>query len=290
MRDLGAAFLTIAVLALGVTNSGPAHAADGCKQDSRTCTEVGGVDDGFVAEGETRSPERPGSAGRPAGGPLPPTYVDRYYTPSCSGNGPGVTANTDLCAGATTACPDPELQYWVFEQTIVRATGQPTGPYVLADTVCLAPDAPQVDPLVAIPALVQRQFQDVVVLKGVPEVSPRPETLVNIPTVFETAADDAYQIPLTLLGQSVVITAAPERWTWTFGDGQTGSTTAKGSRGRVEHEYRTTGDLTAYVTITWSGTFSVNGGPSQPINGTATTTGEPVTVQVRQARSELVRD
>ena len=42
--------------------------------------------------------------------------------------------------------------------------------------------------------------------------------------------------------------------------------------------------------IEWSGTFTINGGPPQPITGTATTTGEPAPVQVREARSELVRD
>ena len=136
----------------------------------------------------------------------------------------------------------------------------------------------------------QRQFQSVVVRKGVADVSPQPETLVNIPTVFTTETDDAYPIPLTLLGQSVVITAEPVRWTWSFGDGESGSTTARGTQGRVEHEYRAAGDRSARVVIEWSGTFTVNGGAPQPITGTATTTGDPATVQVREARSELVRE
>jgi len=147
---------------------------------------------------------------------------------------------------------------------------------------------PGVDPAVAIAALVDRDFQQVVVLKGVPEVSPRPDTLVNIPTIFTTSSPPSYDIPLTLLGQSVVITATAKTWTWHFGDGQSQGTGAAGSQGRVEHVYRQAESRGAYVVIEWSGTFTVNGGPVQQVNGTATTTGDPVAVEVKQARTELV--
>jgi len=44
------------------------------------------------------------------------------------------------------------------------------------------------------------------------------------------------------------------------------------------------------VVIEWSGSFRINGGAAQPISGRATTTGEPIDVEVKQARSELVHD
>ena len=69
------------------------------------------------------------------------------------------------------------------------------------------------------------------VLKGGVEASPGPDTLVNIPTRFSTDAPDSYDIPLTLLGQPVTITATARRWTWHFGDGTTASTTAAGTDG-----------------------------------------------------------
>ena len=147
---------------------------------------------------------------------------------------------------------------------------------------------PAVDPLVAIAALIDRDFQQVVVLKGVPEVSPRPDTLVNIPTIFTTSSPPSYDIPLTLLGQSVVITATAKTWTWHFGDGQSEGTSAPGSKGRVEHVYRQAESRGAHVVIEWTGTFTVNGGPVQQVNGTATTTGDPLAVEVKQARTELV--
>jgi hypothetical protein len=37
-----------------------------------------------------------------------------------------------------------------------------------------------------------------------------------------------------------------------------------------------------------TGTFRVGGGPVQPVTGTATTTGDPVTIAVRQAQAALV--
>ncbi|MEX2290414.1 MAG: hypothetical protein WD794_08840 [Mycobacteriales bacterium] len=185
------------------------------------------------------------------------------------------------------------MRFWVFTREFdVVAAAPVTGWRRVAEpsTVCLGPEDPVVDPVVAIPALVQREFRRVVVVKGVAEVSPRPQTLVNIATVFTTSTPGSYDIPLTLLGRSVVITAMAQRWTWHFGDGGSAATSVQGSQGWVEHEYRRAGDVQAYVVIDWSGSYRVGGGPSRSIAGVATTTGEPVPVQVRQARAELVRE
>lgn len=128
-----------------------------------------------------------------------------------------------------------------------------------------------------------------VVLKGIAQVSPTPETLVNIDTLFTTAAPASYDIPLTVLGQAVVITATAESWTWQFGDGSSARVVAKGTRGLVAHSYVRTAQSTARVDIVWSGTYRIGDDPQiRSVNGTATTTGEPVPVLVRQARSELV--
>ncbi len=156
--------------------------------------------------------------------------------------------------------------------------------------MCLGPNDPavQIDPRIAIAAIVQRDFQRVVVLKGAAQASPQPETLVNIPTRFTTDAPASYDIPLTLLGLPVTITATARRWTWHFGDGTSATTTAPGTGGRVEHVYRSSSELGAHVAIEWSGTYRIGGGPTLPITGTATTVGEPTPLAVRQARTDLV--
>ena len=136
--------------------------------------------------------------------------------------------------------------------------------------------------------MIEREFKRVVVLKGVAQPSPSPETLVNIPTLFTTDAPASYDIPLTLLGQPVTITATARRWTWYFGDGGSASTTAAGTQGRMEHVYRSSTALGAHVVIDWSGTYRIGAGPSLPIDGTASTVGDPAPLAVRQARTDLV--
>ncbi len=221
-------------------------------------------------------------------GPPSPTYVDRVVVPTCTGN----TAYDGgvLCNAAVMTCPvDGEIRFWVFETTIQRSTGKAvpgTGPRMV-DTVCLGPNDPRPDPTVLLPGIVQTQFQSVVVQGGSADVSPRPETLVNIETRFQTDAPASYEIPLTLLGQSVVITATAQSYTWHLDNGDTRVSTRP--KGYLEYVYRKAGSYDVFVSITWSGTFSVNGGPAQPITGTVEVDGEPTAVQVQQARSELVR-
>jgi hypothetical protein len=187
------------------------------------------------------------------------------------------------------------VRVWVYRRTVdSRIAGD--DPAWERDnsppSICLAADDPAVaaaiDPAIAIAAMIESEFQRVVVLKGVAEVSPRPDTLVNIPTIFTTDAPASYDIPLTLLGQPVTITATARKWTWHFGDGTSGTTTATGTRGRTEHVYRRAAPLGPFVVIDWSGTYRIGGGSPLPINGTATTTGDPTPLTVKQARTELV--
>jgi hypothetical protein len=200
-----------------------------------------------------------------------------------------------LCPAATDTCGQPEeVRLWVFTREVDISSGATSAWAMRADPpfVCVGADDPvlALDPTVAIAAMIQRDFQRVVVLKGGVEVSPQPDTLVNIPTRFTTDAPDSYDIPLTLLGQSVTITATARRWTWHFGDGEAASTTAAGTDGLVEHTYRTAASVGAHVVIEWSGTYRIGGGAELPITGTATTVGDAAPLQVKQARSELVHD
>ncbi len=230
-----------------------------------------------------------GPRGRP--GPASPLVTQTRYVPTCSENS-GLDGAV-LCELATTACADAnQTRYWIFQRVLDTRIPGDNPPFVRVlqpPFVCLGPDDPALDPLAAIPALVEREFQRVVVLKGVAEVSPRPETLVNIESIFTATAPARYEIPLTLLGQSVVITATAESWTWHFGDGATTTVTDKTSQGRTTHVYTRAGSLPAHVVISWSGTFRIGADPTvRQVQGTATTTGDPVEVAVQQARSELV--
>ena len=208
--------------------------------------------------------------------------------PTCTGN--SYFDGGVLCNAALEACDEGLIRFWIFEATIVRANGKiapGTWPQ-LVGTTCLGPDEPALDPAVAVPAMVQSEFQSVVVKGGSADVSPKPETLVNVDTRFQTDAPGSYEIPLTLLNQSVVITATAQKYTWHLGNGETRVSTQP--KGYLEYPYRKAGAYELFVSITWSGTFTLNDGPPQPIAGTVEIDGDPTTVQVQQARSELVRD
>lgn len=267
-----------------------------------TCIDVDGNDDAFAGLVITKSGGRTRSAGRSNPPPdgqgtrnvsLPDVTVIRVMKPTCTGNGPD--GGDDLCQAAVTTCAaDGEVRLWVFTREENRLTGATT-PWARVEDppfVCRGAQDPEVvaavDPAVLIAAIVQRDFERVVVLKGVAEVSPRPDTLVNIPTRFTTDAPASYDIPLTLLGQAVTITATARSWTWHFGDGASATTTAAGTQGRIEHVYRNAAPLGAHVVIEWSGTYRIGAGPTLPITGTATTTGNPTAIAVKEARSQLV--
>ena len=292
MRAPFAAATLLAVLAgpLAVTAVADGH---DCKEARGICGRAGDGDFGVGSEQGGGGGGGSGGGGnggvKPVKGPAPTTYVETRHVPTCTGN--TVEDAGVLCGAAVDTCTtEGEIRFWVYRREVTIATGRATDWERAPDTVCLGGDAPELDPAAAVPALVQREFKRVVVLKGEAEVSPSPETLVNVPTRFRTPAPESYDIPLTLLGQSVVITARAERWTWVLGDGTSKSTTARGTGGYVEHAYRTTATREAHVEIEWSGTFRVNGGAPRPILGTATTTGDPAEVVVREAHTELVRD
>ena len=76
--------------------------------------------------------------------------------------------------------------------------------------------------------------------------------------------------------QSVSIVATPVSYTWDWGDGATTTTTDPGAAypdHTVYHKYsRTARGVTITLTTTWTATYSVAGGPPQPVSGTLTTT------------------
>lgn len=265
----------------------PVEASSGCgREQTGICPTVNSSGAGFDvdatdvhgADGTAIEPITTGSG--------PTIRRQTRYAPTCTGN--SADDFGALCSAAMETCPvSGEVRFWVWSRVFDEDVNDWSS-WDLVDTVCLGADDPAIDPAIAVPMTVQREFTSVVVLQGQAEVSPEPDTLVNIPTVFTTSAPASYDIPLTLLGQDVVITATAERYTWHFGDGETGTSTAP--QGRIEHEYATAATVGAYVVIEWSGTFRVNGGASQPITGTASTTGVPTQVEVKQARAELVRD
>lgn len=276
------------------------------------CVDITPGDGGIGVGGRKESPGQPdvpggpgapgesGGEAEPVGrGPQSPTYIEYVYAPSCEGNTPQATGG--LCQGAVVTCPDPaETRYWAWQRTVTRATGAVTAWVRLPGSQCLAvvpdPDNPPVPvraPIEAVPPLVEEEFQQLPLLAGSAEVQPAGVTLVNFPTNFYTEVARAEQFELTILDYAVVVDARVKGYVWHWGDG----TTTKGgpdTRGApypeltVTHTYETAQDRAVRVDVVWGGTFSIEGGPTQPIEGTVTVEGDATDLDVVESRSQLV--
>ena len=115
--------------------------------------------------------------------------------------------------------------------------------------------------------------------------------LSGLPVIFYTDSPTTQTFTVDIRGFSVVIEAKATQYTWHTGDPATPAVVST-DPGRpypnetVEHDYRS-GRYTAYLTVTWGATFTVNGSAPQNVPGTTTTDGPPVTFDVLQARPVL---
>ena len=110
---------------------------------------------------------------------------------------------------------------------------------------------------------------------GVVRQPPGAEALVSRIVIVYTSS--ASQELSTRVGdQDVSVLATPVSYTWGWGDGATTTTTDPGAAypdHTVYHRYsRTARGVTITLTTTWSATYSVAGGPPQPVSGVLTTT------------------
>jgi hypothetical protein len=225
---------------------------------------------------------------------LPSTYKVYAYAPACTGN--TRTETGGVCGAALNTCQPAGtglVSYWVWVAEVDRATGEvldPPGWVLQPTTVCLGPDSPGLPAKAAIAGILARDFKDLIVVKGVAHVDPHGSTLVNFENGFWTDARTYSLAPVQLLGHRVVVTARPERFDWYFGDGTSALDAGPGRSGTtdVAHTYADKGIVNPYVVITWSGTFTVDGGAPLDVIGTATTTGDGTPLQVKEARAQLV--
>lgn len=253
-------------------------------------TVIKGVSDQVSGRGD-------GKAG-PAPGRETWFTVDEYATPACAGN----TLNGfDAMCGAALTCPaDNLVRFWVWHQVTEWAAGDPPTKTRVNDwaqepgSFCLGPDDPGITPIGLVIAQVQSGFQNLPLPKFDTEIRPVPTTLVNVPTSF--AAGTADPVTLTtepLAGIVVTVTAKPAEWRWTFGDGTSATTTVPGRPGTddVTHLYERAQTFGASVRVAWTGTFTLPGSSEVfQIRTPAYVQGPVAQVDVREARTELVRD
>ena len=221
--------------------------------------------------------------------------VEEFMTPACGAN--GLFGGDALCMAAIASCPVGEIRFWVW-QRVVRHQLDEDPPVLegewerLPGSYCLGADDPGVPDYGRAIARVQSGFQDLPLPRAAVEVAPAPTSLVQVPTAFFAGGAQSFEQTVTPVpGISVTVSARPTSWTWHWGDGTSGTfgTAGEPRRPVVAHTYRQVRDFSALVEVTWQGSFTIAGSSEVfDITTPAVVTSAPVTVQVREARSQLV--
>ncbi|MHA7175841.1 PKD domain-containing protein [Arthrobacter sp. Sr24] len=164
--------------------------------------------------------------------------------------------------------------------------------------VCIYDEQPR-DLLAEIAGQIATEFQRTPVAAAEFGSQPGPHTLRGKETnVWATASTQIFN--LTMLGQSVTITATPVAYTWNYGDGTLWGPTPihgallhqdrVGEQTQTSHIYTETGRLTISVTTHFDGSYSVNGGPELPIPGQGNIPSPAQPLTVWRAETHLYAD
>ncbi len=116
-------------------------------------------------------------------------------------------------------------------------------------------------------------------------------TLVNFDTNFYTTSTDPIARTVTLLGRRVTLEATPSTFHWTFGDGESLTTSDPGApypRLRVTHNYLRKDTYRPSLATTYTGRYRVGDGPWRQIPGTVTITGTGQALRAIEAQPKLV--
>jgi hypothetical protein len=222
------------------------------------------------------------------------THTDEYITPYCSGN--GLHGGDAMCMAAATYCQDGRVGFWVWHQVTTftrdpapaKTVSKKVGSWTQEDGIfCLGADDPGVPTIGKVVSWVQDHFEDLAILPATVKAAPAPRTLVNIETRLSAGSAAVVDIPASTPWANVVVHAKPLRWRWHYGDGTVSPALTTPDTTHVYREARLHDGV--YVEVEWGGTFTVVGGTeAYPIVGTAVVRSEDVTLDVREARSQLV--
>ena len=292
MKPWGALFIVLAVLA--VLTPGPALAAELPGSGISGGTTAGG----FVANGGTSGRGQTGGNGDPGGTAGPAVRTVDCGAPAALGH--VITGGGDPCAVTRNRCAGQPATNAAGKAltTQVTQTQLPDGSWSNGGSSCSVAGATAV----VDPAAVQAAFVKLLPTVGIGAAPATGRELVNVQALYWV--NTAAQLNLgtqVLVGHQVNLTASVQTVTWGFGDGATAASSTPGRvftradycdtaqcPGFFGHTYTSTGPMTVTAVITWTGTYSVDGGPAITIPTTVTTTPNTLPVTVYQARAVLL--
>lgn len=192
------------------------------------------------------------------------------------------------CAGQAT-CGEEGLLYWTWAQS-------PDGQIQSAGSYCAEPGSPEAPVTALTPGRILEAFRRIPVPSpsiGVNPVGGR--TLVNFDTILHTQAQP-FTETVQLLGRRVTFEIEPSEFSWRTGQGEGFTTSDPGQAYQaslpmsayVTHRYLRAGDVQLGLDTTWTARWRVGDGPWRPVDGTVTTTSDPVSLEVVTARPQLV--
>ena len=249
----------------------PGHASD-CESGAQ------GVGSVYVAEmtcatdhGASASPTDQTSSGRP--------YYTAYRSkPVCFVRGENGLQADGCPRSAPDACQP--------GQTLYEQQGLHNGDWESLGQYCRDDITGMTSPAQVSPALVARAFQSIPLPALRAVTQPAGKTLINFDTIFYVQAGALHRT-LTLLGQRVELAITPSTFRWVHGDGTTAVTHTAGAAypaKEVVYRYQQAHvTVMQHVEIVWTATWSLNGGPSQDVDGTVTTVGPATALRVAEA-------
>jgi hypothetical protein len=208
--------------------------------------------------------------------PLPAGAVDPYsysYGHACLSDGVGF-GDSPSCGAARAACrerPEGMLVSWYRQLGGSEPERLESG--------CLYPGAaPERPGGGSVVAVTEAQLRQLPIAPAALGLQPGRHTLKGAETnVYADSAPQSFRT--TVLGRAVEVRVAPVEHRFDYGDGTSLVSAAPGGplpqqrwgeKTATSHRYTATGDYTLALTTVYAGEFSVEGGPFQPIPGTAT--------------------
>lgn len=216
------------------------------------------------------------------------------YAPACFTEVESQSGST--CAALHSRCnSEPNGQMVVWERMDTR---NPGASWERLEQACLYPGKPPERPGDVVIAVTEKQLRELPIKASKVGSQPGRHTLKGSETnIYAEPADQSFSIEI--VGKKVDIRVKPTEYRWNYGDGTSLVTAVPGGpvpearwgeETVTSHVFNATGDVSVGLTTVFTGEFSVDGGPFQPIAGNAPVPSTPKALSIWRSEVKLYAD